>query len=199
MYWTKFHQTRFQVIANEFDLQWRNYIFKDDRRRIRCETALEVAIQNGHTDIVKRLIAHSNSSMECRESGGRTPLLTAARFDQTEILEFFMSRNVSFDQHCITSYQKKSGLELNKREESEFDKNMCLNNMSAFHLIAVYGSSKTLMLFNDFKYLFWTKHDALGSTPLHYLACQGRVELISHFKSNNHYDIKSFNGSTLLL
>ncbi|XP_048739485.2 uncharacterized protein LOC125653851 [Ostrea edulis] len=197
MYWTKFHQTRLQVIDNVFDLKQFNFIFKDDRRMIRCETAIEVAIQNGYTEVVKRLIAHSNSSLDCRESGGRTPLLTAARFDRTEILEFFMSLNMSFAQHCVSGYQNKDELELSKTEELEYDKNMCLNRMSVFHLVAEYGSSKTLlMLYDNFENAFWTKRDAFGSTPLHYLACQGRVELISHFEHN--YHIKSYNGSTLL-
>ncbi|XP_055999536.1 uncharacterized protein LOC125656669 [Ostrea edulis] len=197
MYWTKFHQTRLQVIDNDFDLQQFNYIFKDDRRMIRCETAIEVAIQNGHTEVVKRLIAHSNSSLDCRESGGRTRLLTAARFDRTDILEFFMSLNVSFAHRCVSGYQNKEEFELSKTEELEYDKNLCLNNMSVFHLVAEYGSSKTVvLLYDNFKNAFWTARDIFGATPLHYLVCQGRLELISNFESN--YNIRSYNGSTLL-
>ncbi|XP_055999537.1 uncharacterized protein LOC125656670 isoform X1 [Ostrea edulis] len=197
MYWTEFHQTRLQVIDNDVGFQQFNYIFEDDRRRIRCETAIEMTTQNGYTEVVKLLIAHSNYSLLCRESGGRTPLLTAARFDQTEILEFFMSLNMSFAQHCVSGYQNKDEFELSKTEEFEYDKNICLNNMSVFHLIAEYGSSKTLfMLYDNFKNAFWTARDIFGATPLHYLACQGRVELINHFERN--YHVKSYNGSTLL-
>jgi ankyrin repeat protein len=79
-YWTEFHETRMQIIDNMDDLLNVNYVFKDDRRFIRCETALEASIQNGHEDIVELLIEKFPSVLTCRESGGRTPLLTAIRF-----------------------------------------------------------------------------------------------------------------------
>uniref|UniRef100_A0A8W8K3G5 Nephrocystin 3-like N-terminal domain-containing protein n=1 Tax=Magallana gigas TaxID=29159 RepID=A0A8W8K3G5_MAGGI len=67
-YWAFFHQTRLQSIDSGEDLRLYDFVFLDDRRYIKCETALEVAIRNGHTEIVWRLIEIRNYTLRCREA-----------------------------------------------------------------------------------------------------------------------------------
>lgn len=77
------------------------FVFLDDRRYIRCETALEVAIRNGHTEIVRRLIEIRNNTLRCREAGGRTPIFTAMKFKRSEIFKLLLKKNLKKSDRCI--------------------------------------------------------------------------------------------------
>lgn len=59
--------------------------FYDDWRLITCETALNAAVRNGHLEIVKILIHESFSTINCATYDGKTPLMTAVRYNRTAI------------------------------------------------------------------------------------------------------------------
>jgi ankyrin repeat protein len=52
--------------------------------------ALHAAILNGDTDAVRRLI-EQNSDVESLDESGRTPLLSAARFQNAEIIRLLLA------------------------------------------------------------------------------------------------------------
>uniref|UniRef100_A0A8W8K106 NACHT domain-containing protein n=1 Tax=Magallana gigas TaxID=29159 RepID=A0A8W8K106_MAGGI len=94
-YWTSFHQTRLQTIDSGENLQMVNFVFLDDHRLIRCETAMETAIQNDHTEIVEILLKRSNDTLRCRESGGRAPIFTALKFKRSKIFNLLIHQIIN--------------------------------------------------------------------------------------------------------
>ncbi|XP_052106675.1 uncharacterized protein LOC127739125 [Mytilus californianus] len=55
--------------------------FYDDWRLITCETALNTAIRNDHLEIVQILLQESSSTIKCNIYDGKTPLMTAVRYN----------------------------------------------------------------------------------------------------------------------
>ncbi|XP_052712215.1 uncharacterized protein LOC128186477 [Crassostrea angulata] len=115
-YWTQLYQTRLQAINSRKNLKLFNYIFLDDRRFLRCEPALEIAIQNGHTEVVKRLLKSSNDALRCRESGGRTPVFTALKFKRLEIFNILMQEGISKFDRCLYRKKREQKLDLSQKE-----------------------------------------------------------------------------------
>ncbi|OWF43980.1 Ankyrin repeat and SOCS box protein 3 [Mizuhopecten yessoensis] len=76
------------------------FVLNDDERLIKCTTALEVAVQRGHTKIVSQLLSQTTHALYCREYGGRTPLLTAIKYNRSEILDIIVEKGGSFSDKC---------------------------------------------------------------------------------------------------
>lgn len=113
------------------------FVFLDDRRYIRCETALEVAIRNGHTEIVRRLIEIRNNTLRCREAGGRTPIFTAMKFKRSEIFKLLLKKNLKKSDRCIYRNKRNEVIDLNEKERKEYLENMCPYNVTISHYLLV--------------------------------------------------------------
>lgn len=198
-YWTPFYQTRLQAINSRKNLKLFNYIFLDDRRFIRCETALEIAIQNGHTEVVKRLLKRSNDALRCRESGGRTPIFTAVKFKRLEIFNILLQQSISKSDRCLFRRKREQTLDLSERERKEYIENMCPYNVTLSHYIAYHWEIEMLELGLTHNLWNWTARDSNGATPVHYACCAGNSDMIDFLERNGaRFDGRSFNGSTPL-
>lgn len=198
-YWTPFYQTRLQAINSRKNLKLFNYIFLADRRFIRCETALEIAIQIGHTEVVKRLLKSSDDALRCRESGGRTPIFTAVKFKRLEIFNILMQQSISKSDRCLYRRKREQTLDFSERERKEYIENMCPYNVTLSHYIAYHWEIEMFELGLTHNLWNWTARDSDGATPVHYACCAGNSDIIDIMERNGaRFDEISFNGSTPL-
>lgn len=161
-YWTSYHQTRLQTIDSGEDLQLYNFIFLDDRRYIRCETALEIAIQNGHTRVVQALLKSSNDALDYREAGGRTPAFTAIKYKRSEIFKLLLKKDLKKSDRCLYRNKRVDVIDLNEKERIGYLKNMCPYNVTLSHNLA-YNWDKDVFNYNIWN---WTERDSDGATPV---------------------------------
>ena len=104
VYWIGKNETRYQSIDNfNHWVDWSpgRIVYKDDCRLIRCETALEVAVQNGNRIIVDLLLAQRENALHCRQYEGRTPILTAARYGRPDVVKLLLSKGANVYDRCI--------------------------------------------------------------------------------------------------
>ncbi|XP_062607791.1 uncharacterized protein LOC134269602 [Saccostrea cucullata] len=198
-YWTLYHQTRLQVIDNIDDLRTVNYIFKDDRRLVRCETALEIAVQNGYKEIVQRLINQPFNTFNCREAGGRTPTFTAIKFHRPDLFELVYSKGISKSSRCLYRRNRIEKLDLHKSERKQYIDNLCPYNITPSHFLAYHWNKEIFNIGLLHSLWNWTDRDSRGATPLHYACCKGNIEMIDSLKNlGAAFDMIAFNGSTPL-
>lgn len=170
----------------------------DDRRFIRCETALEIAIQNGHTEVVKRLLKSSDIALRCRESGGRTPIFTAVKFKRLEIFNILMQQSISKSDRCLYRRKREQTLDFSEGERKEYIENMCPYNVTLSHYIAYHWEIEMLELGLTHNLWNWTARDSDGATPVHYACCAGNSDIIDFMERNGaRFDERSFNGSVV--
>lgn len=198
-YWTSFHQTRLQAINSGEQLQTYNFVFLEDRRFIRCESVLEIAIQNGHTDIVQRLLIKGNNTLRCREAGGRLPMFTALKFKRIDIFKIMVQRGINKQDRCLYRRRRVDALDFNERERTDYLENTCPYNVTISHYLAYYWNKDVFDLGKRYDIWDWTARDSNGATPVHYACCAGNSELVDLLEQNGaSFDLRSSNGSTPL-
>lgn len=198
-YWTSFHQTRLQTINSGEHLQRFNVVFLDDGRFVRCESVLEIAIQNGHTEIVEHLLKNSNKTLRCREAGGRTPVFTALKFKRTEIFKILIQKDINKQDRCLYRKRRAIAIDLSEKERKEYLENMCPYNVTISHYLAYNWDKEIFDLGQSYNLWNWTARDSNGATPLHYACCAGNSGMIDLLEVNGiKFDVRSTNGSTPL-
>ncbi|CAG2253647.1 unnamed protein product [Mytilus edulis] len=174
-------------------------VLLDDWRLITCESALNAAVRYGHLRIVKSLLEEKVNTLHCEMFDGRTPLMTAAIYDQTEVFRYLHDSGGNFafrcKRKCVWRQHRKPELDL-------LTEKACPENGSISHLLAIhnsYGIIKYLLKngFDD-----WESRDSKGLTPLHYAFCSNSNNFIKLVvfadKDKVHLNLnsKSSNGST---
>lgn len=196
-YWTTFHQTRLQAINSGEQLQTYDFAFLEDRRFIRCESVLEIAIQNGHTDIIQRLLGKGNNTLRCREAGGRTPVFTALKFKRTEIFKILVQRGINKQDRCLYRRGRVDAIDFNERERKDYLEKTCPYNVTLSYYLAFYWNEEVFALGQHYDIWNWTARDTNGATPVHYACCAGNSEMINLLEQNGaSFDVRSSNGST---
>jgi ankyrin repeat protein len=71
------------------------------RDRANRDTALHLAIQNGHFEIARILIEEWKFDADMRNNQNAPPVLTAVLFERFDIVQFLVSRNVAFAVQAI--------------------------------------------------------------------------------------------------
>lgn len=174
-------------------------MFVDDRRYIRCETALEVAIRNGHTEIVRRLLEIRNNTLRCREAGGRTPIFTAMKFKRSEIFKLLLKKNLKKSDRCIYRNKRIEVIDLNEKERKEYLENMCPYNVTISHYLAYNWDKDVFNFGQSYDIWNWTERDSDGATPVHYVCCAGDSLMIDFLERDGaKFDLRSLNESTPL-
>lgn len=176
-YWTSLYQTRLQAIDSSKNFQMFDFVFLDDRRYVRCETALETAIQNGHTEVVQRLLKSTNKTLRCRESGGRTPAFTALKFKRSEIFDLLMQQGINKLDRCLYRKRRIESIDLSESERNEYIQNQCLYNTTLSHYLAYNWERKMYDLGQSNNMWNWTTKDSDGATPIHYACCAGNSDM----------------------
>lgn len=199
-YWASFHQTRLQATDSGENLQMVNFVFLDDRRFIRCESALEIAIQNGHIDVIRILLKRSNKTLHCRESGGRTPIFTALKFKRSDIFKLLIQHGISISDRCLYRKRRIDVIDLNEKERKEYLENMSPYNTTLSHYLAYYWDNDVYDFGQSQNIWNWTAGDSDGSTPVHYACCAGNSEMIALLERDGaKFDARSLNGSLLFI
>ena len=187
------------------------YILADDNYRIKCQSALHLAVAEKHTEVVKLLLSVEDKTIHCKDFTGRTPLHEAIRQNHVEISELLIRSGARVSQKCMrfqnlssvcNNSEKCNQLRtfLNKRELEEYERDLCHCGTTPFLLAARYGYIEVASLLLRYGAKCDDK-DCQGATVLHIAACHGHYDLIRWLISQRtslHLNIKSKNLSTPL-
>ena len=188
------------------------YILADDNYRIKCQSALHLAVTEKHTEVVKLLLSGEDKTIHCKDFTGRTPLHEAIRQNHVEISELLIRNGARVSQKCMrfqnlssvcNSSEKKCIQQrtfLSKRELEEYQKDLCHCGTTPFLLAARYGHIEVASLLLRYGAKCDDK-DCQGATVLHIAACHGHYDLIRWLISQRtslHLNMKSKNLSTPL-
>ena len=196
----------------------KEYTLSDDKFKILCQSALHLAVAGSHTEVAKVLLSQSDNTAHCVDFTGRTPLHEAVRRNNVYIAELLLSKGASVSQKCkhfqnvsstvpwMTRKCAKDGLRgkkcsfLSRKEQEDYNKDVCHCGSSPFLLAARYGyvEAASLLLRNGAQA---RDSDCEGATPLHVAACHGHYNFIRWLISQRpylHINLKSKNGSTPL-
>ena len=188
------------------------YILADDDYRIKCQSALHLAVAEKHTEVVKLLLSVEDKTIHCKDFTGRTPLHEAIRQNHVEISELLIRSGARVSQKCMqfqnlsfvcNNSMKKCNQQriyLSKRELEEYEKDLCHCGTTPFLLAARYGHIEVASLLLRYGAKGDDK-DCQGATVLHIAACHGHYDLIRWLISQRtslHLNIKSKNLSTPL-
>ena len=188
------------------------YILADDNYRIKCQSALHLAVTEKHTEVVKLLLSGEDKTIHCKDFTGRTPLHEAIRQNHVEISELLIRSGARVSQKCMrfqnlssvcNNSEKKCNQQktfLSKRELEEYQKDLCHCGTTPFLLAARYGHIEVASLLLRYGAKCDDK-DCQGATVLHIAACHGHYDLIRWLISQRtslHLNIKSKNLSTPL-
>lgn len=203
MNWIPPKKVRFQskIPKQKLPYEWdyRNFALKDDRNFFFCESALDIAVQNQHLEIVKVLTNETVNALKCVNARGMTPLITAAAFGRNDIVLYFLERGLSLNDSCkVKEYTRFSS----NNKERFSDGRICVNGLTFWHMLAIYASEETMESVykqNKFNYT-WNITDNYGATPFHFLCCNARfsdVKYIQYFDLlSSHMLQRAINGST---
>lgn len=173
--------------------------FLDDRRYIRCETALEIAIQNGHTRVVQALLKSSNDTLDCRKAGGRTPAFTAIKYKRSKNFILVLKKDLKISDRCLYRNKRVDVIDLNEKERIGYLKNMCPYNVTLSHYLAYNWDKDVFNFGQSYNIWNWTERDSDGATPVHYACCAGNSNMIDLLEKDEvKFDLRSLNGSTPL-
>ena len=187
------------------------YILADDNYRIKCQSALHLAVAEKHTEVVKLLLSVEDKTIHCKDFTGRTPLHEAIRQNHVEISELLIRSGARVSQKCMrfqnlssvcNNSEKCNQLRtfLNKRELEEYERDLCHCGTTPFLLAARYGHIEVASLLLRYGAKGDDK-DCQGATVLHIAACHGHYDLIKWLISQRtslHLNMKSKNLSTPL-
>ena len=201
--WIPNGKVRFQSkIPNKklpYEWDYRNFVLKDDRRFLFCESALDIAVQNQHLEIVKVLTSETVNALKCVNARGMTPLITAAAFERNDIVLYFLEKRLSLNDTC--KIPKKTRF-YNSNIDNFYHPRFCVKGLTFWHILAIYASEETMESVykqNEFNYA-WNITDNYGATPFHYLCCNARfsdVKYIQYFDLlYSHLLLRAVNGST---
>ena len=216
-YWLQ-NKVRYQAIPHCKCNDVKDYTLSDDKFKILCQSALHLAVAGSHTDVVKVLLSQSDNAAHCVDFTGRTPLHEAVRQNNVYIAKLLILegarvsqkcrhfQNASSSVHWIPGNCTNDGLRgkecsfLSRKEQENYNKDVCHCGSSPFLLAARYGYVEVASLL--------LRHgtqprdsDCQGATPLHVAACHGHYNFIRWLTSqrpNLHINFKAKNRSTPL-
>nr|XP_022296949.1 uncharacterized protein LOC111106520 isoform X2 [Crassostrea virginica] len=141
MYWIPKGKVRLQ---SNFPYQkmpnwyFKNFVLKEDTQLFFCQSALDIAVQNRHFDIVKILANETVNALKCINARGMTPLITAAAFEHDDIVLYFLQARYSLNDTCRE--MQKSRFNIDNNEQS--GDRLCVKGLSFWHMLAIYASEK---------------------------------------------------------
>lgn len=216
-YWLQ-NRIRYQAIPHCKCNDFKEYVLSDDKFKIFCQSALHLAVAGGHTDTVKVLLSQSDNTAHCVDFTGRTPLHEAVRLNNVYIAELLIFKGARVSQKCRHFQNVSSSLHwmpekctnegllgkdcsfLSRKEQQDYNKDVCHCGSSPFLLAARYGYVEvaSLLLYHGAQP---RDIDCQGATPLHVAACHGHYKFIRWLISQRpylHINYKSKNHSTPL-
>ncbi|XP_069107750.1 uncharacterized protein [Argopecten irradians] len=172
------------LLSRYDDLGEVTFVLYDDEYLIKCSTALEVAIQRGNTEVVVHLLSQAINGLACREHGGRSPILTAIKYNQSEILDVIVRKHGILNEKCTRAYNSTARLSveiLHINEKKKLMDDMCPLGAGVEHFLAMYGRIELFLYLKYHGISFdWTQRDEVGNTPFHYAACNNTWRMIQY-------------------
>lgn len=107
---------------------------------------MEIAIQNGHTEVVQVLLKKRNNTLRCREAGGRTPAFTAIKYKRSEIFNILVQEGINKFERCLYRKNRIKVIDLNEMEKREYLQNLCPYNVTLSHFLAYYWEKRVFEL-----------------------------------------------------
>ncbi|CAG2254870.1 unnamed protein product [Mytilus edulis] len=139
--------------------------FYDDWRLITCETALNTAIRNGHFEIVMMLINELANTIDCTTYDGKTPLMTAVRYNRTGVFYHLYLNGANVSQTCDHAFDfllLTSKLDLS--ELSFLSDEQCPVGATVAHIIAMHGNVDMMEFMHNNGFVAWEQQDADQAT-----------------------------------
>lgn len=200
IYWIPEGKTRLQTnvpIPNlPYEWDYKNFFLRDDRRLYFCESALDIAVQKNHLEVVKILVSHKENALKCVNARGMTPPITAVVFDAKDVIYYFLQSGLPLNDTCMVRHNMKK--RFTNYDGDIIDDRFCTNELSFWHMLAIYSSSDIFTnVSSNTKYDYvWKLTDNNGATPFHYACCNLRLGVESFYTLASHMLDKAFNGST---
>ncbi|KAK3094314.1 hypothetical protein FSP39_000206 [Pinctada imbricata] len=188
MYWLK----EYDITKDFISFKFRN---SDDFRLMYCQSSLEIAVQLGNTEIVDILLNQTENAIHCRDSRGRTPILTAVQHGKDVIFQHLLDAGANISDVCLGGQNfSKFELYMSKTEIQQYQEETCPLYASVAHLATIYGRRDILDLIPN--YLMSSK-DSINATPLHYGMCHKHIDVIGFLIFRGFSaSAKTLNGST---
>ncbi|XP_076093420.1 uncharacterized protein LOC143064441, partial [Mytilus galloprovincialis] len=195
----KLDKTRAEFSFNHY--VYLKTFFYDDWRLIACETALNIAIRHGHLEIVKLLLNETFSSVNCKTYDGKTPLMTAVRYNRTEFFYHLYLRGANLTTKCVHAFDINSlRSKLDLLELTLLTTEQCPAGASIVHFIAMYGNFEMMKFMYKNGFVDWEQRDADEATPLHFAFCNyNYIFIVFNYlkKLNLNFSAVTVNGSSI--
>ncbi|CAG2254864.1 unnamed protein product [Mytilus edulis] len=187
-------------LTNHQDVHMKTF-FYDDWRLITCETALNAAVRNGYFEIVKTLLRESSSTIDCTTYDGKTPLMTAVRYNRTNMFYHLYLNGANKAKKCVHAYdfflvQSKLG----RSELLLLTAEQCPVGATVAHVIAMHGNVDMMVFMYNNGFVDWEQRDADQTTPLHHAFCHCNyyfIVLNNMKKLNLNFSAETVNGSSV--
>jgi hypothetical protein len=115
-----------------------------------------------------------DNALRCTTYNGKTPLMTAVKYNQTEIFKILHYKNSTMSLKCEHSFNIfdiyfQSKLDISERAGLITER--CPSGASVVHLLAMHGNSDMLSFMYQSGFSDWDLTDTENATPLHYAFC----------------------------
>ncbi|VDI10522.1 Hypothetical predicted protein [Mytilus galloprovincialis] len=178
--------------------------FYDDWRLITCDTAFNAAVRNGHLEIVKILLLETFSAINCTTYDGKTSLMTAVRYNRTEIFNLLYLSGADLKTKCHHVYDNFNILSLHSKlnllELELLTSEQCPIGATVAHVIAMHGNYDMMVFMYNNGFVDWEQRDADLATPLHYAFCHYNyifINLNNLERLNLNFSAETVNGSSV--
>lgn len=174
--------------------------FYDDKHLILCQSSLHTAVALGYENIVSRLLSENKNALNCYDYSGRSPLHEAVRKKQRKIADILLRKQPQMIHYKCTHWQEVDSSELDYRERTEYNADVCNCGYTSLHLAARYGY-RQLAISLIRKGARVNDRDCSGATTIHVAACHnhsGLIHLFSQRTVGGDINAKTLNGSTPL-
>lgn len=176
-----------------------NYSFYDDWYLITCDTALNAAVRNGHAKIVELLLAENINTLNCTAYDGKTPIMTAVQYNQTNIFSHLLKFEFDLTTKCRNDvYSNEHDMyRMGSSEQKRLSRESCEDGISIMHLLVMHWNFEMLILLKWNVLVNWEEKDDDESTPLHYAFCHSNyMFILIAIELNLNFTARSKNGST---
>lgn len=188
-------QTNTRTPNLPYERDYKNYVLKDDRRLYFCESALDIAVQNNHLEVVKILVGQKENAINCVSARGMTPAITAVVFNSKDVIYHFLQSGLPLNDTCTVRHMTKR---FTNYDEDMVNNKFCRNELSFWHMLSIHSSTEIFTyVSNNTKYDYvWTLTDNNGATPFHHACCNHRIQYKPFFMLASHILDRTLNGST---
>lgn len=189
-------QTNTRIPNLPYERDYKNYVLRDDTRLYFCESALDIAVQNKHLNVIKILVSQKENALKCVNARGMTPVITAVVFDSQDVIYYFLQSGLPLNDTCTVQHNMKK--RFTNYDGNMVDDRFCKNELSFWHMLAIHSSSEIVTyVSNNTKYDYvWKLTDNNGATPFHHACCNFRLGVEPFFTLASHMLDKTLNGST---